>query len=86
MTGLDTSRLQNQRTSEVPPGMVDRRRAARPENASPELIALMRGTRLSPPAIDLHGRSGEQLGAMRGLVVGVILSTVIWTFLLRAIF
>ena len=70
----------------VSPGTVERRRAGRPESVSPELVAMLRGTPQAQHRIDLYGRAGDQLGAVRGLVVGIIVSGVIWAFLVHAIY
>ena len=86
MTRLDTQGLQGQPAGISMPGGVERRRAGRPENVSPELVALLRGSPQRPGGMDVPGRAGDQLGAVRGLVVGIIVSGVIWVALLRSIF
>lgn len=64
----------------------ERRRPGRPENVSPELVSLLRGTANPPPPLEFSDRSEDQLDPLRGLAVGLVISAVLWALLLRFVF
>ncbi len=55
----------------------DRRRPGRPEAVNPHLIMLLRDP-TAPEDPDLIQRSQDDLGAARGIAVGLVLSAPFW--------
>lgn len=53
---------------------VDRRRPGRPQGVSPSLVPLLRG---QPPLV--LDQSDDGLGAARGIVIGSLAASAIWT-------
>ena len=63
--------------------LTDRRRPGRVENVNPSLVPLLRGQATSgEPDSKTQFGDPDQLGATRGIALGVVLSLPLWTGIL----
>jgi hypothetical protein len=60
-------------------GQVERRRPGRTENVNPALLPLLRGS--EAPALDPDGYSENPLAPATGIMVGLLISGLIWTLI-----
>ena len=86
MDKADTLRLQRLKIYGDQPDMVERRRPGRREDASSDLVPLMRGGLDTPLSIEVKSRSEDQLGPIKGLLAGAILSGALWALVLMMVF